>query len=80
MEAAFYSPLECGQVYPWKRNSAHMKSAEHVTTEGTTLVKHAEERRGWLTEQVFVRKVIELHDKYLAYVNGRDFYFSLGSC
>ncbi|GJZ37979.1 hypothetical protein Tco_0584170 [Tanacetum coccineum] len=40
----------------------------HVTTEGTTLVKHAEERRGWLTEQVFVRKVIELHDKYLAYV------------
>ncbi|GKA62704.1 hypothetical protein Tco_0762223 [Tanacetum coccineum] len=36
----------------------------HVTTEGTTLVKHAEERRGWLTEQVFVRKVIELHDNH----------------
>uniref|UniRef100_A0A1D1XSE8 Cullin-1 n=1 Tax=Anthurium amnicola TaxID=1678845 RepID=A0A1D1XSE8_9ARAE len=53
---------------------------EHVTAVGTTLVKQAEdaasnkkaEKRDvvGLQEQVFVRKVIELHDKYLAYVNG----------
>ncbi|KAM0029607.1 putative cullin protein, neddylation [Helianthus debilis subsp. tardiflorus] len=52
---------------------------KHVTAEGTTLVKQAEdaainkkaEKRdvAGLQEQVFVRKVIELHDKYLAYVN-----------
>uniref|UniRef100_A0A1D1Y4D0 Cullin-1 n=1 Tax=Anthurium amnicola TaxID=1678845 RepID=A0A1D1Y4D0_9ARAE len=52
---------------------------QHVTAEGTTLVKQAEdaasnkkaEKRDvvGLQEQVFVRKVIELHDKYLAYVN-----------
>ncbi|KAJ0601856.1 putative cullin protein, neddylation [Helianthus annuus] len=52
---------------------------QHVTAEGTTLVKQAEdaasnkkaEKRdvAGLQEQVFVRKVIELHDKYLAYVN-----------
>ncbi|KAG7028969.1 Cullin-1 [Cucurbita argyrosperma subsp. argyrosperma] len=52
---------------------------QHVTTEGTALVKQAEdaasnkkaEKRDviGLQEQVFVRKVIELHDKYLAYVN-----------
>ncbi|KAK4265733.1 hypothetical protein QN277_026748 [Acacia crassicarpa] len=52
---------------------------QHVTTEGMALVKLAEdaasnkkaEKRDTvgLQEQVFVRKVIELHDKYLAYVN-----------
>ncbi|KAH9683391.1 Cullin-1 [Citrus sinensis] len=52
---------------------------QHVTAEGTALVKLAEdaasnkkaEKRDvvGLQEQVFVRKVIELHDKYLAYVN-----------
>ncbi|XP_058723439.1 cullin-1 [Vicia villosa] len=52
---------------------------QHVTQEGTALVKLAEdaasnrkaEKRDivGLQEQVFVRKVIELHDKYLAYVN-----------
>jgi cullin 1 len=52
---------------------------QHVTEEGTALVKLAEdaasnkkaEKRDiiGLQEQVFVRKVIELHDKYLAYVN-----------
>ncbi|KAJ8490333.1 hypothetical protein OPV22_012054 [Ensete ventricosum] len=52
---------------------------QHVTSEGTALVKQAEdaasnkkaEKRDvvGLQEQVFVRKVIELHDKYLAYVN-----------
>ncbi|KAF7837843.1 cullin-1 [Senna tora] len=52
---------------------------QHVTTEGMALVKLAEdaasnkkaEKRDivGLQEQVFVRKVIELHDKYLAYVN-----------
>ncbi|KAJ4768188.1 Cullin family protein [Rhynchospora pubera] len=51
---------------------------EHVTSEGMALVKHAEdaasnkkeEKRDvvGLQEQVFVRKVIELHDKYLNYV------------
>ncbi|KAG4942183.1 hypothetical protein JHK85_046829 [Glycine max] len=52
---------------------------QHVTTEGMALVKHAEDAASnkkaekkdivGLQEQVFVRKVIELHDKYLAYVN-----------
>ncbi|MCH88708.1 cullin-1-like, partial [Trifolium medium] len=46
----------------------------HVTEEGTALVKLAEDAAKkrdiiGLQEQVFVRKVIELHDKYLAYVN-----------
>ncbi|KAE8681172.1 Cullin-1 [Hibiscus syriacus] len=52
---------------------------QHVTAEGTSLVKQAEDATSTkksdkrdvvgLQEQVFVRKVIELHDKYLAYVN-----------
>ncbi|KAI4345439.1 hypothetical protein L6164_012564 [Bauhinia variegata] len=52
---------------------------QHVTTEGMALVKLAEDAATnkkadkkdiiGLQEQVFVRKVIELHDKYLAYVN-----------
>ncbi|XP_030973828.1 cullin-1-like isoform X1 [Quercus lobata] len=56
---------------------------QHVTAEVTALVKQAEDaasnkkrRRTWLVcrnrlcaLQVFVRKVIELHEKYLAYVN-----------
>ncbi|XP_048440511.1 cullin-1 isoform X4 [Pyrus x bretschneideri] len=52
---------------------------QHVTAEGTALVKQAEvaasnkkaEKKDvvGLQEQVFVRKVIELHDKYIAYVN-----------
>ncbi|XP_058084193.1 cullin-1-like [Magnolia sinica] len=40
---------------------------QHVTAEGTTLVKQAEDAAS--NKKVFVRKVIELHDKYLAYVN-----------
>ncbi|RYR13223.1 hypothetical protein Ahy_B04g070339 isoform B [Arachis hypogaea] len=36
---------------------------QHVTAEGMALVKLAEDAA------IFVRKVIELHDKYLAYVN-----------
>ncbi|KAI7982032.1 Cullin-1 [Camellia lanceoleosa] len=49
----------------------------HVTAEGTTLVKQAKDAASnkkaykkdvvGLQEQVFVRKVIELHDKYIAY-------------
>ncbi|KAG5628233.1 hypothetical protein H5410_013451 [Solanum commersonii] len=52
---------------------------QHVTAEGTALVKQAEDAASnkkadkrdvvGLQEQVFVQKVIELHDKYLAYVN-----------
>ncbi|KAK1351908.1 Cullin-1 [Heracleum sosnowskyi] len=52
---------------------------QHVTNEGTTLVKQAEdaasnkkaEKRDIVgqQEQVFVKKIIELHDKYLTYVN-----------
>ncbi|XP_051129469.1 cullin-1-like [Andrographis paniculata] len=52
---------------------------QHVTAEGTALVKQAEdaasnkkaEKRDvvGLQEQIFVRKVIELHDKFMAYVN-----------
>ncbi|XP_044486586.1 cullin-1-like isoform X8 [Mangifera indica] len=39
----------------------------HVTAKGTGLVKQAEDAAS--SRKVFVRKVIELHDKYLAYVN-----------
>ncbi|KAK6930135.1 Cullin, N-terminal [Dillenia turbinata] len=52
---------------------------QHVTSEGMALVKQAEDAASnkkaekkdvvGMQEQVFVRKVIELHDKYLAYVN-----------
>ncbi|KAK6930141.1 Cullin protein, neddylation domain [Dillenia turbinata] len=51
---------------------------QHVTSEGMALVKQAEDAASnkkakkkdvRMQEQVFVRKVIELHDKYLAYVN-----------
>ncbi|GER55913.1 cullin 1 [Striga asiatica] len=52
---------------------------QHVTSEGTYLVKQAEDAASnkkaekkdvvGLQEQVFVRNVIELHDKYMAYVN-----------
>ncbi|XP_057509252.1 cullin-1 [Actinidia eriantha] len=49
---------------------------QHVTAEGTALVQQAEDASSnkaesavCLQEQVFVRKVIELHDKYMAYVN-----------
>nr|CAD1828429.1 unnamed protein product [Ananas comosus var. bracteatus] len=40
---------------------------QHVTAEGTALVKQAEDAAS--NKKVFVRKIIELHDKYLAYVN-----------
>ncbi|KAL5064110.1 hypothetical protein RYX36_025847, partial [Vicia faba] len=52
---------------------------QHVTTEGMTMLKHAEDAASnkkadkkdnvSMQDQVFVRKVIELQDKYLAYVN-----------
>ncbi|KAL5541836.1 hypothetical protein UlMin_009546 [Ulmus minor] len=52
---------------------------QYVTAEGMTLVQQAEDAASTknaekkdvvgLQEQVFVRKVIELHDKYLAYLN-----------
>ncbi|KMZ75284.1 putative Cullin-1 [Zostera marina] len=52
---------------------------QHVTAEGTALVKQAEDAASHkkpekrdivgLQEQVFVRKIIELHDKYMTYVN-----------
>ncbi|KAF7120678.1 hypothetical protein RHSIM_Rhsim13G0015200 [Rhododendron simsii] len=49
---------------------------KHVTAEGTTLVQQAEEAASnkaehtvGSQEQVFIRKVIELHDKYFSYVN-----------
>ncbi|KAI4349627.1 hypothetical protein L6164_010192 [Bauhinia variegata] len=49
---------------------------QHVTAEGTALVQQAEEAANNQTssgsgiqEQVLVRKFIELHDKYMAYVN-----------
>ncbi|KAF8038202.1 hypothetical protein BT93_B0915 [Corymbia citriodora subsp. variegata] len=40
---------------------------ERVTEEGTALVKQAEDAAD--SKKVFVRKLIELHDKYGAYVN-----------
>ncbi|KAG0575693.1 hypothetical protein M758_5G025700 [Ceratodon purpureus] len=52
---------------------------QHVTDEGTALVKQAEDAASnkkaekkdtvGVQEQAFVRKVIELHDKYLQYVS-----------
>lgn len=49
---------------------------QHVTGEGTALVQQAEDAASnkaanavGSQEQVFVRKVIELHDKYMAYMN-----------
>ncbi|KAI6683987.1 hypothetical protein NL676_029900 [Syzygium grande] len=42
---------------------------QHVNDEGTVLVKQAEDAAG--SKKDFVRKVIELHDKYMAYVNER---------
>ncbi|PKA57659.1 Cullin-1 [Apostasia shenzhenica] len=52
---------------------------QHVTAEGTMLVKQADDAASnkttekkdvtCLQEQVFIRKIIELHDKYMAYVN-----------
>ncbi|XP_048440510.1 cullin-1 isoform X3 [Pyrus x bretschneideri] len=58
---------------------ALLRDDKHVTAEGTALVKQAEDAASnkkaekkdvvGLQEQVFVRKVIELHDKYIAYVN-----------
>ncbi|XP_027117083.1 cullin-1 [Coffea arabica] len=49
---------------------------QHVTDEGMVLVQQAEdaasnraETVGGLQEQDFVKKVIQLHDKYMAYVN-----------
>ncbi|CAK9199261.1 unnamed protein product [Sphagnum troendelagicum] len=52
---------------------------QHVTDEGTTLVKQAEDAASskkaekkdsvGVQEQAFVRNVIELHDKYLQYVS-----------
>ncbi|XP_076950361.1 cullin-1-like [Bidens hawaiensis] len=48
---------------------------QHVTAEGMSLVQQAEdaasnkaENVGGPKEQVFVRKIIELHDKFMAYV------------
>ncbi|OIW06777.1 hypothetical protein TanjilG_11502 [Lupinus angustifolius] len=49
---------------------------KHITAEGVALVQHAEEAASNQTangsanqEQVLIRKFIELHDKYMAYVN-----------
>ncbi|KAL1318020.1 hypothetical protein HN51_070265 [Arachis hypogaea] len=49
---------------------------QHITAEGTALVQQAEEASSsqttsgpGLQEQVLVRKFIELHDKYMTYVN-----------
>ncbi|KAK9281175.1 hypothetical protein L1049_004070 [Liquidambar formosana] len=49
---------------------------QHVTTDGTALVQQAEEAVSnqasnvvGLQEQVLIRKMIELHDKYMTYLN-----------
>lgn len=49
---------------------------QHVTAEGTALVQQAEDAASsqaangaGVQEQVLVRKIIELHDKYMTYVN-----------
>ena len=42
----------------------------HVTAEGNALIKQAEDAAtsGSVEEQVLVRKIIDLHDKYMIYV------------
>ena len=42
----------------------------HIATEGSVLIKEAEDSAtsGIVEEQVLVRKIIDLHDKYMAYV------------
>uniref|UniRef100_A0A2P2KIJ1 Cullin-1 n=3 Tax=Rhizophora mucronata TaxID=61149 RepID=A0A2P2KIJ1_RHIMU len=48
---------------------------QHITAEGTVLVQQAEEAArnqnasSGLQEQALIRKMIELHDKYIVYVN-----------
>ncbi|XP_022758046.1 cullin-1-like isoform X1 [Durio zibethinus] len=49
---------------------------QHITAEGTALVQQAEDAASnqasnapGVREQVLIRKIIELHDKYMAYVN-----------
>ncbi|KAG5228476.1 cullin [Salix suchowensis] len=47
---------------------------QHITAEGTALVQQAEDAassqaaNGGVQEQVLIRKIIELHDKYMTYV------------
>ncbi|TYG99257.1 hypothetical protein ES288_A10G181900v1 [Gossypium darwinii] len=44
---------------------------QHVTAKGTTLVQQAEDAASnapGVQEQVLIRKIIKLHDKYMAYV------------
>ncbi|TYI01878.1 protein yippee-like CG15309 isoform X5 [Gossypium hirsutum] len=44
---------------------------QHVTAEGTALVQQAEDAASnapGVQEQVFITKIIKLHDKYMAYV------------
>ncbi|KAL6548769.1 hypothetical protein OROGR_008535 [Orobanche gracilis] len=54
---------------------------KHVTAEGSALVKQAEDAASTNKEnhliQEFVRKVIELHDKFMAYVNDCFLYHTL---
>ncbi|KAG6757009.1 hypothetical protein POTOM_037309 [Populus tomentosa] len=64
---------------PWGLDPVSGIFKQHVTAEGTALVKQAEDAASSKKVgpmailnfgiYVFVRKVIELHDKYLAYVN-----------
>ncbi|KDP42559.1 hypothetical protein JCGZ_24333 [Jatropha curcas] len=48
---------------------------QHITAEGTVLVQQAEDAasnqaaNGGVQEQVLIRSIINLHDKYMAYVN-----------
>ncbi|KAE8674066.1 Cullin-1 [Hibiscus syriacus] len=52
---------------------ALLRDDKHVTAEGTALVQQAEGAAAnapSVQEQVLIRKILELHDKYMAYVTG----------
>ncbi|KAG4180191.1 hypothetical protein ERO13_A10G151301v2 [Gossypium hirsutum] len=65
-----------GRVYSCKHCFTHLALiddiiSKHVTAKGTTLVQQAEDAASnapGVQEQVLIRKIIKLHDKYMAYV------------
>ncbi|XP_022727599.1 cullin-1-like isoform X4 [Durio zibethinus] len=58
---------ERDRVSHYLHSSSETKLSEHITAEGTALVQQAEDAAS-NQEQVLIRKIIELHDKYMVYV------------
>ncbi|XP_022727598.1 cullin-1-like isoform X3 [Durio zibethinus] len=66
---------ERDRVSHYLHSSSETKLSEHITAEGTALVQQAEDAASnqasnapGVQEQVLIRKIIELHDKYMVYV------------